>query len=147
MKRYNIRYIYLGQVSIEEAEIPNGIGRAIMDDNTIHEGFFQNGHLNGYGRSIYPDGTFYEGMYTNGKRHGDGKFTTQCFDENKRKYIQGGRAKKVKKFSSLHKKWAIQDGIPYNEENLSSEYESEVDSDDKNKNKNNYNQHDPYDSY
>ena len=79
----------MGQVSKANKELPNGVGRAIMDDNTIHEGVFKNGRLNGFGRSFYPDGTFYVGEYRNGKRNGDGKLTSFVPNEQKKKFNRG----------------------------------------------------------
>ena len=79
----------MGQVSKANKDVPNGIGRAIMDDNSIHEGLFINGHMNGFGRSFYPDGSFYVGLYKNGKRDGDGKLTSYAPQEKKRKMVKG----------------------------------------------------------
>ena len=119
----------MGQVSKDKKDVPNGIGRAIMDDNTIHEGLFQNGHLHGFGRSFFPDGTFYVGIYNKGKRHGEGRMTSWVPQEQRKKFVSGRLAKKKKKINHLHMKWAALDGQEYNIDNLSSEYESEVASD------------------
>ena len=37
---YQVHYLYIGQINVANKEVPNGVGRAIMDDNTIHEGVF-----------------------------------------------------------------------------------------------------------
>lgn len=42
--------------------IPEGIGRCIFEDSTIHEGVFKNGVACGYQRIFYNDGSKYIGQ-------------------------------------------------------------------------------------
>ena len=68
--RYNKPYTYYGQLS--RSGSPHGVGRCIMDDNTIYEGLFMEGLLNGFGNSFHPDGSYYVGEFLKGKRAGTG---------------------------------------------------------------------------
>lgn len=61
------------------ANRPHGFGRAILENNTIHEGVFINGTLSKFGRSFYPDGSTYIGGYDKGKREGEGVFSSYKF--------------------------------------------------------------------
>lgn len=86
--QYSIKYKYQGQIS-KENQKPCGIGRAIMEDNTIHEGLFYNGQMNGFGRSFYPDGTYYVGTYRNGKKEGEGRCSSFSLVEENCEYSNG----------------------------------------------------------
>ena len=63
--KYGLKSYYIGQYDAVR-QVPHGIGRCVMEANTIHEGLFWDGKLNGYVRSFYPDGTVFIGNYLKG---------------------------------------------------------------------------------
>lgn len=90
VNRCKIKYVYYGQTDPGTGK-PHGIGRCIMSDNTIHEGLFENGHLNGHGRSFYPDGTYFIGSHVKGKREGFGQTSSFHLRHQNVIYVGGTR--------------------------------------------------------
>jgi hypothetical protein len=68
----NMHFEYWGTVN--KFNKPDGIGRMIFNENSIHEGAFKNGEPTGYGRRCDVNGTLFSGTYDQGIREGKGTF-------------------------------------------------------------------------
>ena len=51
---------------------PNGVGKMMYDDGSVHEGQFLHGLKNGNGIQTWPGGVKYDGEWKDGKMHGKG---------------------------------------------------------------------------
>jgi hypothetical protein len=67
------QFVYMGTVN--RFNKPEGIGRIIFSNNSIHEGAFKNGQPCGFGRRCDPSGTVFNGIYEQGIRKGKGTLT------------------------------------------------------------------------
>jgi len=68
----NAHFKYWGTVN--KFGKPDGIGRMIFADNSIHEGAFKNGEPSGYGRRCDINGSVFSGTFEQGIRSGKGTF-------------------------------------------------------------------------
>jgi len=68
----NEQYKYWGTVN--KFGKPDGIGRMIFTDNSVHEGSFKNGEPTGYGRRCDINGSVFSGTFEQGIRSGKGTF-------------------------------------------------------------------------
>ena len=66
-------FVYMG--NLNNFKKPDGFGRMICSDNSIHEGVFKNGQPHGYGRNIMANGSVYVGSFNKGLRSGKGCLT------------------------------------------------------------------------
>ena len=71
----NAHFKYWGTVN--KFNKPDGIGRMIFNENSIHEGAFKNGEPCGYGRRCDINGTVFNGTFNLGIREGKGTFIDQ----------------------------------------------------------------------
>lgn len=81
-------YHYIG--TINPWGKPEGIGRMVFANNSVHEGAFYNGVPQGFGRCIDPNGNFFEGIYKMGDRAGTGVLTFSDGHQLKGIFKQGG---------------------------------------------------------
>ena len=66
----NEHYKYWGTVN--NFNKPDGVGRMIFNENSIHEGAFKNGEPCGWGRRTDINGTIFRGVFEQGIRSGKG---------------------------------------------------------------------------
>lgn len=66
-------FTYVG--NLNSFNKPDGFGRMIFSDNTIHEGVFKNGQPQGFGRRFLPNESIFVGNYNQGLRSGKGALT------------------------------------------------------------------------
>ena len=64
---------YRGQVNMESFK-PDGMGFKVYPNNSIFEGFFEEGQINGYGRGITSRGEVYQGPFLYDTMEGEGLF-------------------------------------------------------------------------
>lgn len=77
----NIHYKYWGTVN--KFNKPDGIGRMVFADNSIHEGAFKNGEPTGFGRRCDINGSVFSGTFDQGIRSGKGTFIDQKGNQRK----------------------------------------------------------------
>ena len=70
--------VFKGQNSIYEGWFENGLcngyGRAISSKGEVYQGFFQEDTMHGEGFFYWPDGRIYEGNWESNKKNGKGKY-------------------------------------------------------------------------
>ena len=64
-------WIYIGEVKVGTDDTPDGIGILVKWDESILEGYWEDGQLHGRGRYIY-DGGYYTGEFKEGSYNGEG---------------------------------------------------------------------------
>ena len=53
---------------------PDGVGFKVYPNNSVFEGYFEDGQINGWGRGITARGEVYQGPFVYDSMHGDGLF-------------------------------------------------------------------------
>jgi len=64
---------YRGQINMETSK-PDGMGFKVYPNNSIFEGFFEEGQINGMGRGITSRGEVYQGPFVYDSMQGEGLF-------------------------------------------------------------------------